>query len=185
MTGDDSDGTSSLVGLALRGGQAYLTGNNAREVFEAVDIGTLLDGGSVGEAVEREQAGKVLGRLLGRRLADELAEGSRVEEFAIRIAGQRVGARIGQAAIVALLEYGVLAALIDRARSLTTDDALLGLLDEFDAVATPDEENTTEASETIDSSSPDVEGNGAGTTDFDAEEDQGSIDIDSSSEDRR
>ena len=103
MAGDDSDGTSSLVGLALRGGQAYLTGNNAREVFEAVDIGTLLDGGSVGEAVEREQAGKVLGRLLGRRLADELAEGSRVEEFAIRIAGQRVGARIGQAAIVALL----------------------------------------------------------------------------------
>jgi hypothetical protein len=184
MAGDDSDGTSSLVGLALRGGQAYLTGNSAREAFEAIDVGTLLDGGSVEEAIEREQAGKVLGRLLGRRLADELAEGSRIEEFAVKVAGQRVGAQVGQAAIVALLEYGVLAALIDRARGLTTDDALLGLLDEVEAVATPDEEDATPgASETIDNSSPDVEGNGADTTDFDADED--SIDIDSPSDDRR
>jgi hypothetical protein len=171
MTGEDSDGTSSLVGLVLRGSQAYLTGTSAREAFEAVDIGTLLDGGSVEEAIEREQAGKVLGRLLGRRLADELAEGSRIEEFAVRIAGQRVGAEIGQAAIVALLDYGVLEALIDQARTITTDDALLGLLDEFEAVATPDEEDATAgASETIDSSSPDVEGNGASTTGFDADD---------------
>ena len=184
MAGDDSDGTSGLVGLALRGGQAYLTGNSAREVFEAIDIGTLLDGGSVGEAVERKQAGKVLGRLLGRRLADELAEGSRIEEFAIRVAGQRIGAQVGQAAIVALLEYGVLAALIDRTRGLTTDDALLGLLDEFEAVAIPDEEDATAGtSETTDSSSPDVEGNGASTTDFDAGED--STDIGSPPGDRR
>jgi hypothetical protein len=183
MAGDDSDGTSSLVGLALRGGQAYLTGNSAREAFEAIDIGTLLDGGTIEEAVEREQAGKVLGRLLGRRLADELAEGSRIEEFAIKVAGQRIGAQVGQAAIVALLEYGVLAALIDRARTLTTDDALLGLLDEFEAVATPDEDATAGASETIDSSSPDIEGNGAGTTSFDAERD--SLDVDSPSDDRR
>jgi len=137
MGGDDSS-TSGIGGLVLRGARAYLTGSTARDLFGAVDVGALLDGETIDDAIEREQAGKVLGRLLGRALADELADGSRVQEFAVRLAGQRVGAHLGQAAVVAMLEYGLLATAIDELRDLTTDDAVLGLLDEIEAAATPD-----------------------------------------------
>jgi hypothetical protein len=167
MADDDSDDTSGLVGLVLGGGRAYLTGSTARDAFEAIDVGALLDGDPIEEAIERERAGKLLGRLLGRALADELADGSRVQEFAVRIAGQRVGAQVGQAVVVGLLEYGLLAAAIDEFRGMTTDDALLGLLDEVEAVVAPEE--TTDAPEDLDTprSSADEE---AGPIDFDTDD---------------
>lgn len=144
MDRDDADTTSGLTGLALRGARMALTGSTAREAFRAVDIGALLDGQRIDEAIEREQAGELLGRLLGRALAEELADGGRVQAFAVRLAGQRVGARLGQVAIVGLLEYGLLASAIDELRGLTTDDAVLSLLDEIDAAATPDDTSGSE-----------------------------------------
>lgn len=137
MGGDDSS-TSGIGGLVSRGARAYLTGSTARDLFGAVDVGALLDGEAIDDAIEREQAGKVLGRLLGRALADELVEGNRVQAFAVRLTGQRVGAHFGQVVVVAMLEYGLLATAIDELRDLTTDDAVLGLLNEIEAAATPD-----------------------------------------------
>lgn len=161
MGGDDPS-TSGIGGLVLRGARAYLTGSTARDLFGAVDVGALLDGEPIDDAIEREQAGKVLGHLLGRALADELAEGSRIRAFAVRLAGQRVGAHLGQAAVVAMLEYGLLATAIDELRDLTTDDAVLGLLDEIEAAATPD----ADSPKTTDFDATDgTTGNGSGFDD--------------------
>lgn len=165
MAGDDSDGSSSVVGLALRGARAYFTGSTARDALGAVDVGALLDGERVEDAIEREQAGRTIGRVLGRKLADELAEGNRVQAFAVRIAGQRVGARLGEAVVVALLEYDLLAMVIDELRGRTTDDALLGLLNEVEAVVTGDETGTPDDTDSV----YDVEG-GTETTDHDADD---------------
>lgn len=185
MGGDDSN-TSSIVALALRGTRAYLTGTTARDLFRTVDVGALLDGETIDEAIEREQAGKILGRLLGRALADELADGSRVQEFATRLVGQRVGAQLGQAAVVALLEYGLLETLLDELRGLTTDDAVLGLLDEIEAAATPDDvpANVDHAS---DSTAPPRDGrdDGPDTIGFDAADSGNDVDDGSSFDGRR
>jgi hypothetical protein len=148
--GEDDSETSAVGGLLAHGVRAYLAGGSAREALRAVDIGALLDGQPVEEAIEREQAGKLLGRLLGRAIADELADGSRIQEVAVRLAGQRVGARLGEAAIVALLEYGMLASILDELRDLTTDDAVLGLFDEIEAAAMPDDARESTADDTID-----------------------------------
>lgn len=145
---DDGSATTGasdgMTGTAVRGLEAYLAGDTARDLLEAVDVDAVLDGRPIAEAIDRELGAQVLGQLLGQVLADEFAGDGRLSGFAARLFGRRVGGRVGRLAVLALLEYGLLAVVIDRLRDRTTDDGVLQLLEELEATALEDDLSRTD-----------------------------------------
>lgn len=138
-------GTSDrTAGVAIDSLEVYLTGDTVRDLLGAVDADALIEGQPVAEAIDRELAGEVLGQLLGQALAEELAGDGRVSEVGARLLGRRAGGQVGRLAVLALLEYGLLDASLDRLRERTDDDGVHRLLDGIEAATLGDSNDAAE-----------------------------------------
>jgi hypothetical protein len=127
-----------------RGLEAYFAGDTITDLLEGIDIDALAEGDALGDAVEYEQLGKVLGALIGRAAVKGASSSGLLGRFVKESLGSEVGGRVGEAVTAALIETGNTEALTGQLRSLTNSaeldrlgeeigEAIVGADDEFEA----------------------------------------------------
>lgn len=120
------EGTVDAVSEGL---QAYFTADAVRQLLEAIDIESALEGELDEESVDSEAIGRVIGRLIGRMVAKELTSYVPLGQLIESTVGRMVGEKLGEAAVNTFIEHGDPEAVVDRVQTLINNNA-------FDEIAT-------------------------------------------------
>ncbi|WP_248905488.1 hypothetical protein [Halocatena marina] len=129
------DSTRDAIATGL---ETYFTADAVHSLLEAIEIEELLDGefeDIEDEAVDTEEAGKVIGRLIGRRVATELTSYLPLGQLIETAVGNVIGEKLGEAAVEAFIEYGDPDAVADRVSTLTDGEELDRLATEITTAA--------------------------------------------------
>jgi len=111
--------------------EAYFAADSAKEIVEAVDLQALLSDAEIDEAVDFDEATRVIGRLVGRALVRDVIGRTPAGPIVDDVVGYGVGATLGEAAAEWLMEQYDPAALVSAIE--TELDRSLGVVDLGDA----------------------------------------------------
>jgi hypothetical protein len=111
--------------------EAYFAADSAKEIVEAVDLQALLSDAEIDEAVDFDEATRVIGRLVGRALVRDVIGRTPAGPIVDDVVGYGVGATLGEAAAEWLMEQYDPAALVSAIE--TELDRSVGVVDLGDA----------------------------------------------------
>ncbi|WP_135535075.1 MULTISPECIES: hypothetical protein [Halostella] len=100
------------LGTLERALEAYFAADTAKEIVEAVDLQALLSDAEIEEAVDVQEATRVVGRLVGRAFVRDVVGRSPAGPIVDDVVGYGVGATLGEAVAEWLIEQYDPAALV-------------------------------------------------------------------------